>query len=194
MDTPEGFAYRPEAIDIAEERSLLDYIAGLPLQAFEFHGYTARRRTISFGWHYDFAHSRLGQAEPIPDWLLPLRRVAAAVAGLAPEGLPHVLILEYGPGATIGWHRDKAVFDDVIGFSLLAACRFRLRRKVGAQWERVSLTLAPRSAYLWRGASRTEWEHSIPPVDALRYSITFRSLGSPARAARAAGAGSRPSE
>ncbi|HEX2218211.1 MAG TPA: hypothetical protein VHG35_05365, partial [Gemmatimonadales bacterium] len=55
-------------------------------------------------------------------------------------------------------------------------CRFRFRRKVGSRWERASLTLAPRSAYLLRGPSRSEWEHSIPAVDTLRYSITFRSL------------------
>ena len=64
----------------------------------------------------------------------------------------------------------------MIGVSLLSPCRFRLRRKVGARWERASLTLEPRSVYLLRGPSRTEWEHSIPAVDALRYSITFRSL------------------
>jgi alkylated DNA repair dioxygenase AlkB len=189
MSMPEGFAYRPEAIDAAEEQALLERIGGLPLQAFEFHGYTARRRTISFGWHYDFARARLGQAEPIPNWLLPLRGVAADLAGLEPDRLPHVLILEYGPGATIGWHRDKAVFGDVIGFSFLTACRFRLRRQAGARWERASLELAPRSAYLLRGPSRTEWEHSISPVDALRYSITFRSIANPVRAA-----GPRPSE
>jgi alkylated DNA repair dioxygenase AlkB len=42
-----------------------------------------------------------------------------------------------------------------------------------------------RSIYLMRGPSRTEWEHSIPAVDALRYSITFRSMrnAQPRRAA-----------
>jgi alkylated DNA repair dioxygenase AlkB len=103
------------------------------------------------------------------------------VAGVAPEQLPHVLILEYSAGATIGWHRDKAVFGDVIGISLLSPCRLRLRRKAGSRWERASLTLEPRSAYLLRGPSRTEWEHSIPAVDALRYSITFRTLAAEAR-------------
>jgi alkylated DNA repair dioxygenase AlkB len=164
-----------------EERALVEQIARLPLTAFDFHGYTARRRTISFGWHYDFTGRALEPAEAIPEWLLPLRSAAARFAGLAPEQLPHVLVLEYGPGAAIGWHRDKAVFGDVIGISLLSPCRFRLRRKTGAKWERVSLVAEPRSAYLLRGSSRTEWEHSIPVVDALRYSITFRSL---ARAAR----------
>jgi alkylated DNA repair dioxygenase AlkB len=173
---PDGFAYRREAVSVADERLLLERIGRLPLKELEFHGYTAKRRTISFGWHYDFGRSRLDQADDIPAWLLPLREIAADVAGLAPDQLPHVLILEYAAGATIGWHRDKAVFGDVIGISLLAPCRFRLRRKAGSRWERASLTLEPRSAYLLRGPSRTEWEHSIPAVDALRYSITFRSL------------------
>jgi alkylated DNA repair dioxygenase AlkB len=88
------------------------------------------------------------------------------------------LITEYSPGTTIGWHCDKGVFDDVVGVSLLSPCLFRLRRKAGAAWERYSLTVEPRSVYLLRGAARTEWEHSIPAVETLRYSITFRSLRS----------------
>jgi alkylated DNA repair dioxygenase AlkB len=87
-----------------------------------------------------------------------------------------VLVTEYGPGAAIGWHRDKGVFDEVVGISLVSPCNFRFRRKSGSAWERYSLTVEPRSMYLLSGAARTEWEHSIPGVDALRYSITFRSL------------------
>jgi len=86
------------------------------------------------------------------------------------------LLTEYKPGASIGWHKDRAVFDDVVGVSLLSPCNFRFRRKNGETWERRSLNVEPRSIYLLRGPSRTEWEHSIPGVDALRYSVTFRSL------------------
>lgn len=100
------------------------------------------------------------------------------VAGRNARDYQHALITEYGPGAAIGWHRDKGVFGDVIGISLLSPCLFRFRRKANSTWERYSLTAEPRSAYLLRGAARTEWEHSIPAVDALRYSITFRSLRS----------------
>ncbi len=176
---PEGFLYRPDVLSPPEEEDLIERIRELPLKELDFHGYTARRRTISFGWHYDFARSRVEPAEDIPPWLLPLREAAADFAGLAPEELPHVLILEYSAGAPIGWHRDKAVFGDVIGVSLLSPSRFRFRRKAGSRWERAALVLAPRSAYLLRGPSRTEWEHSIPPVDELRYSVTFRSLTAP---------------
>lgn len=86
------------------------------------------------------------------------------------------LVTEYEAGAGIGWHRDKDVFGEVVGISLLAPCSFRLRRESRGGCERASLTAEPRSVYLLSGAARTEWEHSIPAVDALRYSITFRNL------------------
>jgi alkylated DNA repair dioxygenase AlkB len=181
--TPEGFLYQEELVTADEERSLLAQVEGLPFRAFEFHGWMGKRRTISFGWHYDFGQRTLRAADPIPPFLLPLREAAATFAGLAPGDLAQVLVTEYGPGAAIGWHRDKAVFGDVIGISLLSPCRFRFRRKMGNRWDRVSLTVEPRSAYLLRGPSRSEWEHSIPAVDAPRYSITFRSLRSAGNAA-----------
>ena len=87
-------------------------------------------------------------------------------------------------GVGIGWHRDRPAFDDVISVSLLSPCTFRLRRKDGSGWERRTLAAQPRSVYLMRGPSRTEWEHSIPPLRTLRYSVTFRSLKRPAASAR----------
>jgi alkylated DNA repair dioxygenase AlkB len=173
---PEGFRYQREVITREMETSLLERFAGLPFKEFEFHGYTGKRRVVSYGWQYDFTEARLRKTEDIPDFLLPVRDIAARFAGLEPEELHHVLVTEYSPGAPIGWHRDKAVFADVIGVSLLSACTFRLRRKVGSKWERASIIAEPRSAYLMRGPSRTEWEHSIPPVDSLRYSITLRNF------------------
>jgi alkylated DNA repair dioxygenase AlkB len=176
---PDGFKYQPNVLPPDDEKVLLDEIRELPFREFEFHGYTGKRRVVSFGWRYDFAERVLEQTNDIPPFLMPVREIGAAFAGLAPEQLQHVLVTEYGPGAAIGWHRDKAVFGDVIGISLLSPCVFRLRRKAGTTWDRVSITAEARSAYLLRGPSRTEWEHSIPPVDALRYSITFRNLKAP---------------
>ncbi len=173
---PDGFRYRADAIDLAHERALVEQIRELPLRPFEFRGYTGHRRVASFGWHYDFNAQELNRAEEIPAFLRPLREVVAAFAGLPPGAFQHALVTEYAPGAGIGWHRDRDAFGDVVGVSLLAPCRFRLRRRIGARWERHTLDAAPRSAYLLRGSVRTDWEHSIPPVDALRYSITFRSL------------------
>ena len=173
---PEGFRYEADVLSREDERALLEQVRTLPFREFEFHGHLGKRRTVSFGWGYDFAAEALREAEEIPAFLLALRGRAAAFAGIATEQLQQVLVTEYDAGAGIGWHRDKAVFGDVVGISLLASCVFRLRRRVGTSWERMSIEAEPRSAYLLRGASRTEWEHSIPPVEALRYSVTFRNL------------------
>jgi alkylated DNA repair dioxygenase AlkB len=173
---PEGLTYRPEFVSSDEEHELVRHFDILPFREFEFQGYVGKRRVVSFGWQYDFNTRELRRTEDIPSFLLPLRERAAAFAGIAPSELPHVLLTEYAPGAAIGWHKDKAVFGEVVGISLLSPCMFRLRRKTGSRWDRASFVAEPRSAYLLRGPSRTEWEHSIPGVDALRYSITFRNL------------------
>ena len=175
---PAGFKYQADLVSPAEERELLEQLASLPFRAFEFHGHVGKRRVISFGWQYDFSKEQLHRAEDIPAFLLPLRERAASFAGLEPDELPHVLLTEYAAGAAIGWHKDKRVFGDVVGISLLSPCVFRLRLKRGLTWERASVVAEPRSAYLLRGPARTEWEHSIPAVESLRYSVTFRTLRS----------------
>ena len=175
---PEGLEYRDGLIAAGEEAELAGHLAALPFRPFEFHGYVGNRRTFSFGWHYAFDGSGLAPTEAMPEWLIPLRDRAAAMAGLPPEALEHVLLTEYAQGAGIGWHRDRPDFGDVVGISLLAAARLRFRRKLveGGKWERAALIAEPRSAYLLRGPAREEWQHSIAPMEALRYSITFRSL------------------
>ncbi|MFL6228868.1 MAG: alpha-ketoglutarate-dependent dioxygenase AlkB [Pyrinomonadaceae bacterium] len=174
---PEGFRYRPELIGPADEGALLARVRDLPFREFEFHGHTGKRRVVSFGWRYDFTGRGLQKADDMPDYLLPLREVAAAFAGVEPGQFQHALVTEYGPGAGIGWHRDKGVFGEVVGVSLLSPCVLRMRRPLGkGKWERVNLTAEPRSAYHLDGPARYGWEHSIPPVNELRYSVTFRSL------------------
>jgi alkylated DNA repair dioxygenase AlkB len=174
---PQGFRYRLELIGTVEEDALLAHVRELPFREFEFHGYIGKRRVVSFGWQYDFSARHLRKADRIPEYLLALRESAATFAGLEAEEFQHVMVTEYSPGAGIGWHRDKAVFGEVVGISLLAPCVLRLRRSVGERkWERVNVLAEPRSAYFLSGQARSEWEHSIPPVEALRYSITFRNL------------------
>ncbi|MGZ8312217.1 MAG: alpha-ketoglutarate-dependent dioxygenase AlkB [Allosphingosinicella sp.] len=173
---PEGLVYEEDLLSAGDERDLLARIAGLPFKPFEFQGFLGKRRTVSFGWSYRFDGSGLAPAEPIPDWLMPLRARAAGLAGLGPEALVQALLIEYPVGAGLGWHRDRPVFGDVVGVSLLASAPLRFRRRQGPKWERFTLEVAPRSAYLLRGEARTDWEHSLPPVATPRYAVTFRTL------------------
>jgi len=175
----EGFRYQPELIDATGEDALIARVRQLPFQDFEFHGFKGKRRVVSFGWKYEYSGAgQLHKADEIPEFLLPLRSRAAAFANLAPDAFQHVLVTEYGPGAGIGWHRDKAVFGQVVGISLLSSCTLRFRRKADSKWERINVFAEPRSAYHLTGPARAEWEHSILRVDALRYAITFRTMAS----------------
>ena len=173
----EGFRYQAELIEPGVEESLITRVRELPFQEFEFHGYKGKRRVVSFGWKYEFSGGgQLHRADEIPEFLLDLRSSAASFAKLEPAAFQHVLVTEYGPGAGIGWHRDKFVFGEVVGISLLAPCVLRFRRKANTKWERVNVLAEPRSAYHLTGPARAEWEHSILRVDKLRYSITFRTM------------------
>ena len=154
---PEGFRYQLEFLSRGEERSLLQYIEKLPFREFEFHGFTGKRRIVSFGWRYDFNGGGLTRTEDMPHFLSGVRARAEAFAGTAPGGLQQVLITEYAPGAAIGWHKDRSVFGDVVGISLLSPCTFRLRLKTGRRWERRNLIAEPGSVYLLRGAAHTEF-------------------------------------
>jgi alkylated DNA repair dioxygenase AlkB len=173
---PEGFRYEENLLSPDQEWALIASFKRLPFREFEYRGFFGKRRTVSFGWRYDFNVRELQETEHIPTFLLPLRRTAAKFANVSEDRLQHALVTEYAPGAPIGWHRDRPEFEDVIGISLGAPCLFQFRRKKGTLWERASIELQPRSIYLLRGAARTDWQHSIPPVDKLRYSVTFRSL------------------
>jgi alkylated DNA repair dioxygenase AlkB len=174
--TPAGFRYWPDVITAAEEAALIAQLEPLPFRPYEFRGYPANRRVVGFGARYDDASRKVAPAAPIPDWLQQLKARVAGLARLAPEAFATALINEYAPGAGIGWHRDRPQFGVVAGVSLLTPCALRLRWRAGAAFERVSVPLAPRSAYLLSGPARHAWEHSITPGEALRYSITFRTL------------------
>lgn len=176
MAMPEGFVYRDDVISVDDETALIEELKCLSFKPFEFQGYLGKRRIVSFGWKYDFDRKALRESDPLPDFLMPLRATAAAFAGVAAEDLQQVLINEYEAGAGVGWHKDKGMFEDVIGISLASAATFRFRRDRGDDWDRISNVLRPRSAYMMRGVARWEWQHSIPPVTALRYSITFRNF------------------
>ena len=183
FDTPliAGLGYRQNILSEVEERALLTRLGAMELAPFRFHGWLGNRKTQSFGWRYDFEDASFTPAEPIPDWLGAAREKAADIANVQPQDFVHVLLARYDPGAGIGWHRDRDVFEKVVGFSLntLATLRFRQRTPTG--FKRANVEVAPRSAYLLSGEARHDWEHSIAPGQELRFSITFRTLSDKGR-------------
>lgn len=173
--SPQGLAVAEEFISPALERELIGHVSALPLQPFQFGAFEGKRRVASFGFRYDYTLQRLQPAAPIPGWLLPLIESVEAYGGSSTR-IAQVLCTEYDVGVGIGWHRDKPHFDRIFGLSLGSPCKFRFRRAVGEKWQRYTLEAAPRSLYLMSGESRRIWEHSIPAVEAPRYSITFRTM------------------
>lgn len=175
----DGLRFIPEALTRAEEATATKDIAALDLAPFQFHGFLGKRRVASFGWRYDYNGGGLAKAASMPGFVLRLRERMAACAGLGPEEFSQALVTEYAPGAGIGWHRDKSHFGKVAALSFAAPCVLRFRRRVADGWERQSLSVPPRSFYLLDGAARQVWEHSIAPLDQLRYSVTFRTMARP---------------
>jgi alkylated DNA repair dioxygenase AlkB len=180
-----GLKYRTDFITADEERDLIGHLSIAELSPFKFQGWTGKRLTRTFGWRYDFDDRSFAPSESIPDWLLPLRSKAADFVGVAPEDFVHVLLVRYDPGAGIGWHRDRPVFEDVVGVSLGSPAVLRFRRRREGRFDRESVEVEPRSAYLLSGAARHAWEHSIAPGDTLRFSITFRTFSDKGRRAAA---------
>lgn len=180
-DLPSGFRYEDAFLTADDEAGLLARIGEVVFSDFEMRGVVARRRVAFFGQAYDASRP----AGPMPAFLDPLRARAADWAGIDAGALAMALINEYRPGTPIGWHRDAPPYDIVIGVSLGSPCRMRLRPYVSPAAHAASgarrtatheLALEPRSIYLISGPARSAFEHSIPAVDALRYSITFRTL------------------
>ena len=126
---PEGMKYQANFLSAEVDRKLLREIEGLPFREFEFHGFTGKRKTVSFGWRYEFNGRGLTRTDDMPPFLTGLRAHAEDFAGIAPGSLQQVLVTEYAPGAGIGWHKDRSVFGDVVGISLLSPCTFRLRKR-----------------------------------------------------------------
>jgi alkylated DNA repair dioxygenase AlkB len=182
---PEGFRYRAELVTSEYEHELSEAIEKIEFAPFVMRGVEARRRVAFFGSTYGPRYGR-AEAPPLPEFLLELRETVAAWSGIPAPAFAMVLINEYRPGSPIGWHRDAPQYDVVAGVSLLSSCRMRFRPYLRPG--RGAVTPAPRrtathevllerrSVYLLTGASRSAFEHQIPPVEALRYSVTFRTL------------------
>lgn len=176
-DLPEGFIYRPDVLTSTEEQTILEQLPKVDFGEVKMRGVVARRRVAHFGWLYGYESWKIEPGPQMPDFLLSLREQLAAAIPVEPDRLVEALVTEYPPGAGIGWHRDAPPFGIVVAVSLLSSCRFRFRH--GANGDRpISVVIEPRSVYAISGAARSSWQHSIPPMKALRYSVTFRTLRS----------------
>ncbi|MBF5045876.1 alpha-ketoglutarate-dependent dioxygenase AlkB [Aggregicoccus sp. 17bor-14] len=177
---PQGLRYVPDFLAPGEEAALLAQLEALPTQEIVMRGQVARRTTAHFGWVYGYEAWSLTPGPALPAFLEPVRARAAALVGLLPEALEETLVSRYPPGASIGWHRDAPMFGpEVVGVSLGAPARMRLRRArggAGAGWDTYTLELPPRSAYVLGGEARSVWQHTLSPLKALRYSLSFRTL------------------
>ena len=173
---PDGFVYVPDFLSADEERALVAALEAVEWQAVVMHGTAARRTVAHFGVTYGYASWSLEEAPPLPAWVAPLVPRVAAVMHEPANALAQLLVSRYPPGARIGWHRDAPMFGPTVaGLSLAGACELKLRNDDGGHH---SLPLAPRSLYVLGGAARAVWQHMIPPVPSLRYSLTFRTLAS----------------
>ena len=186
-----GLLYQPDFVTHGEEAALLEQIRLLPLHEAHFQRYTARRRVVRFGEgdypaSYGAAAEEANPRRPFPEFLMPLRHKVSQWRGLPEAAFVHALVTEYQPGTPIGWHSDAPHFEIVVGISLAGAARMRFR-PYAARTDRkasIGLELAPRSAYVMQDDIRWHWQHHLPPVKQLRYSITFRTLCDPARRSR----------
>jgi alkylated DNA repair dioxygenase AlkB len=186
---PPGLTYREDFIASDEEQQLLSEIRQLTLKESQYRQYTARRRTVNYGFSYDFTHLQSKPAPPIPEFLTPLRTRAAEWAGVRPGDFVQGLIAEYQPGTPLGWHRDVPDFEVVVGISLAGTARLRFRPYPWSPEKKsqvFALEVAPRSAYILRDQARWSWQHHVPPTKELRYSITFRTASDKGQGMRAA--------
>jgi alkylated DNA repair dioxygenase AlkB len=176
---PEGLVHEPDWLGADEEAALIALFARLPFANARYKQYVARRRIVSYGGRYDFDANRLLPGAPLADALKPLRDRVATWGGVDPEALAHVLVAEYSPGTPLGWHRDVPDFEDVFGVSLGGTATLRFRPCAARERRRadaiIRVDVAPRAIYAMRGPSRWDWQHCVSPVQALRWSITFRT-------------------
>jgi alkylated DNA repair dioxygenase AlkB len=176
---PDGLVYQDGFLSAAEETALIALMARLPLQEARYKSYTARRRVVSYGSRFDYDANELLPSGELIEELHPLRARMAQWAGVAPEALAHVLVAEYLPGTPLGWHRDVPDFEEIFGVSMGGTALLRLRPYPPVRPKRediIKLPVQPRSIYAMRGTARWGWQHSVAPVDATRWSITFRTL------------------
>src|ERR1700737_739507 len=153
-EVPEELLFKSDFLTVQEERDLLALLRTLPFYEFKLHGVAAKRRVLHFGLRYALESRVLSTAPEIPSQFEPIRRRAAAFAGVAPNEFSQILVNEYRPGADLGGHHDSPVFEIVAGISLGATCTMRFQEGSGEQCRTSALELPSRSIYLLTGEAR----------------------------------------
>lgn len=162
--------YVKSFVTVAEEESLLAYVAEATFPIQRARGRDLRRRNLQFGAYYLVS----GRMEPAPAIPPTLEWLKEKVQDHCQAEFDQLIITWYPPGAGIGVHRDSPKFGDpVAGLSIGSSCTFRGRTSQGA---RRSQVLLPRSLYVLRGQERWEWKHDIASHKDDRWSFTFRIL------------------
>jgi DNA oxidative demethylase len=170
---PPGLKLAQNVMTPADEAALIALIeaSGLSYSAYDPGN---RRSSASFGWKYDFQKDTFVPCAAIPEGFRAIAGKAADFAGLICEDFAECLLNRYEPGAVIQPHLDKPVWEHVIGVSLGAPATMVFRHQDSGEERRVALP--PRSIYQLAGDARHIWQHSLPPVEGTRYSITFRTF------------------
>jgi alkylated DNA repair dioxygenase AlkB len=176
---PHGFSYIPDFLSEDEEMELVTETLKLELHNFNFQGFKANRKVVSFGYDYSFDNGSLTKGTDIPQSFDFLIKKVSSHLSMPQEKFAELLVTEYPVGSVINWHRDAPPFNLIAGISLMADCTFRLRPQDKAKQNRASVISFPlkrRSLYIIEGQARNDWQHSITPVKQMRYSVTLRTL------------------
>src|SRR5215204_6335480 len=157
---PPGFSYFPDFLTIKEEEELYHEVLKLELHNMQFQGFEAKRKVASFGYDWSFEKRTLSKGKEIPASFSSLMNKVANHLSIDPADFAELLVTEYPIGSVINWHRDAPPFNLIAGISVIS---FPVKR---------------RSLYTINGIARTDWQHSIAPVEQVRYSVTLRTLRS----------------
>jgi alkylated DNA repair dioxygenase AlkB len=144
---PHGLAYEAAFIERDEERALIDVIAALPLREARYKEYTARRRVYAFGSRFDFDAYQL-KPQPIGVLPAPLQSLRERLAA---------------------W--SGVAPDD---FVHVMVAEYTPGTPLG--WHRDAPDYELIAGVSLGSAARLRWQHSVPAVTALRYSVTMRTV------------------
>ena len=171
----EGFTYIPDFLTQDEEEKILSKLLNFSWHEVKMYGVVAKRRVMHFGLNYTYNSRTVMPTTAPPPFINSLIEKSAPLLKINPEEIVETLVTYYPIGAGIGWHKDAKIFGNkIFGISLKSKCIMKFRKKVDDEYQIIKQLIEPRSAYIISGASRSEWQHSIPPVSETRYSITFR--------------------